>query len=155
MECRPLRGGKVRACCSLLWQSIPSTPCGVVCKAEKNCEIEDLSSKLMFACRVRHSDAACYGVCMSSSRIFFAFLFSHTCTFQFLDKPWSQVLSLLPPGSCLQCLSRIGFSNPTARRLFVECVAKSRSRAFLKSICAQEKVLANLYEYALGGARTH
>ena len=26
-----------------------------------------------------------------------------------------------PPGSCLQLLSRIGFSNPTTRRLFIEC----------------------------------
>ena len=28
--------------------------------------------------------------------------FSHTSTYQLLDKPWSQVSSLLPPGSCLQ-----------------------------------------------------
>ena len=34
-------------------------------------------------------------------------------------------------------------------------LANSRSRAFRKSICAQEKVPTNLYEYALGGARTH
>ena len=34
-------------------------------------------------------------------------------------------------------------------------VANSRSRAFRKSICGQEKVLTTLYEYALGGARTH
>ena len=32
------------------------------------------------------------------------------------DKPWSQVSSLLPPDTCLQFLSRIGFSIPTARR---------------------------------------
>ena len=51
----------------------------------------------------------------------FSFLFSHTSTFQLLDKPWSQVPSLLPPGSCLQFLSRIGFSNPAARRFFIEC----------------------------------
>ena len=44
--------------------------------------------------------------------------FSHTSTFQLLDKPWSQVSSLLPLGSCVQFLSRIGFSNPTARRFF-------------------------------------
>ena len=30
------------------------------------------------------------------------FYFSLTSTFQLLDKPWSQVSSLLPPGSCLQ-----------------------------------------------------
>ena len=46
-----------------------------------------------------------------------------------LDKPWSQVSSLLPPGTCLQFLSRIGFSIPTARR-FSSSVANSRSRAF-------------------------
>ena len=88
-------------------------------------------------------------------KYFFSFfLFSHTFTFQLLDKSWSQVSSLLPPGSCLQFLSRIGFSNPTARR-FSSSVAHSRSRAFRKSICAQEKVPTNLYAYALGGARTH
>ena len=38
----------------------------------------------------------------------FFFLFSRTFTFQVLDnKPWSQVSSLLPPGSCLQLSSRI------------------------------------------------
>ena len=38
---------------------------------------------------------------------------------------------------------------------FSSSVANSRSRAFRKSICAQEKVPTNLYAYALGGARTH
>ena len=38
---------------------------------------------------------------------------------------------------------------------FSSSVADSRSRAFRKSVCAQEKVPTNLYEYALGGARTH
>ena len=46
-----------------------------------------------------------------------------------LDKPCSQVSSLLPPGTCLQFFSRIGFSIPTARR-FSSNVADSRSRAF-------------------------
>ena len=32
----------------------------------------------------------------------FFFFFSHTFTLQLLDKPWSQVSSLLLPGSCLQ-----------------------------------------------------
>ena len=35
---------------------------------------------------------------------------------------------------------------------FSSSFANSRSRAFRKSICAQEKVPTNLYEYALGGA---
>ena len=39
------------------------------------------------------------------------FFFSCTSTFQLLDKPWSQMSSLLPPGSCLPFLSRIGFTQ--------------------------------------------
>ena len=80
------------------------------------------------------------------------FFFPHTSTFQLLDKQWSQVSSLLSPGSSLpirnahrfqqshcwtssghrcrpfsppvlafQFVTRIGFSNPTARRFFIEC----------------------------------
>ena len=81
------------------------------------------------------------------------FFFSHTSTFQLLDKPWSQVSSLPPPGSCLQFLSRIGFNNHCSS--IFHRVANSRSRAFRKSIFAQEKVPTILYEYAIGGARTH
>ena len=33
-----------------------------------------------------------------------------------------------PPGSCLQFLSHIGFSNPTARRFFSECCCLTLSR---------------------------
>ena len=71
---------------------------------------------------------------------FFLFFFNHHFYFpaqlvggftlsDLLDKPWSQVSSLLPPGTCLQFLLRIGFSIPTARR-FSSNVANSRSRAF-------------------------
>ena len=63
---------------------------------------------------------------------------------QLLDKLWSQVSSLSPPGTCLHFLSRIGFSIPTARRF-------SRSRVFRESTCAQEKVPTNFREYSLGG----
>ena len=38
---------------------------------------------------------------------------------------------------------------------FSSSVANSRFRAFRKSIWAQEQVPTTLYEYALGGARTH
>ena len=44
----------------------------------------------------------------------------------FLDKPWSQVSSLLPPGTRLYFLSRMGFSIPTARR-FSSNVATSHA----------------------------
>ena len=37
----------------------------------------------------------------------------------------------------------------------IPSVASSRSRAFRKSICAQEKAPTNFYEYALGGTRSH
>ena len=48
-------------------------------------------------------------------------IFLHTSAFQRLDEPWSQASSLPPPpSSCLQFLSRIGFSNPTARRFFID-----------------------------------
>ena len=60
--------------------------------------------------------------------LFFFFFFQHTSTFQLLDKPWSQVPTLLLPGSCLKFLARIGFSNPTARRLFIECYQLTLSR---------------------------
>ena len=81
--------------------------------------------------------------------------FPHTSTFQLPDNLWSHVSSLLPPGSCLQFLSRIGFSNPTARRFFSSGVANARSRVFRKPICAQEKIPTILYEYTLGGTRAH
>ena len=60
-----------------------------------------------------------------------------------LGKPWSQVSSLLPPGTCLQLLSRIGFSIATARR-FSSNVANSRSRAFRSSFFYARK---SSYEY--------
>ena len=47
----------------------------------------------------------------------FPFFLSHFLLIQLLDKLWSHVSSLLPRGTCLQFLSRIGFSNLTARRL--------------------------------------
>ena len=38
---------------------------------------------------------------MHNNRAVIDFFFIYTSTFQLLDKPWSQVLSLLPSGSCL------------------------------------------------------
>ena len=57
---------------------------------------------------------ACVCVCF--------FFFSLTSTFQLLGQAViTRVSSLLLPGSCLPFLSRIRFSNPTARRFFIEC----------------------------------
>ena len=52
----------------------------------------------------RPVDAHCCRCCNTGGVLpsFFFFVFSHTSTFQLLDKAWPQVLSLLPPGSCLQ-----------------------------------------------------
>ena len=66
------------------------------------------------------------------------FFFSDTSTFQLLDKPWSQVSSLLSPGSYLQCLSRIGFSNPSARRFFIECCLLALSRFPQVNLCTRK-----------------
>ena len=62
-------------------------------------------------------------------------VFFHTSTFQLLDRPWSQVSSLLSPGACLQLLSRIGFSNPTANRFFIECCKLTLSRFPQVNLC--------------------
>ena len=67
------------------------------------------------------------------------FFHSHTFTLQLLGMPWSQVSSLLPPGSCLQLLSRIGFSNPTARRFFIQCCQLTLSR-FPQALSASQFV---------------
>ena len=61
-----------------------------------------------------------------STYIFFVFVFQSSLSLSsltrrrfyprrpsLLDKPWSQVSTLLPPGTCLYFLSRIGFSIPT------------------------------------------
>ena len=79
------------------------------------------------------------------------FFFLHTSTFQLLDKPWSQVSSRLPPGSCLQFLSRIGFSNPTARRFFIECCS-THALAFPASQFEHKKKSPRIYtSMHLGG----
>ena len=77
-----------------------------------------------------------------------------TYTFQILDKLWPQVSSLFPPGTCVQLLSRIELSIPTARRPSSN-VANLHFRVFRESICAQEEVPTNLYEVALAGTPAH
>ena len=79
-------------------------------------------------------------------------------TFQLLNKPWSQVSFVFPPGSCLQFSSRIGFSNPTTRRLFIECLLLTHALAFSASPRVHKKKSPRIYtrvDYALGGIRTH
>ena len=61
-----------------------------------------------------------------------------------------------PPGSGLQFLSRIGFTNPALLVDFSSSVANSRSRAF-RSQFVHKKKSPRIYSsiYALGGIRTH
>ena len=68
----------------------------------------------------------------------FIFFFSHTSTFQLPDKPWPWVSSLLPPGSCLQLISRKGFSSPTARRFFTANCKLTLSRFPQVNLCTRK-----------------
>ena len=61
---------------------------------------------------------------------------SFTLSGLFLDGPWSQVSSLLHSGTCLHCLSHVGFSLPTARR-FPSKAPNSSCRVFRYSIFIQ------------------
>ena len=61
---------------------------------------------------------------------FFFISFKLAITFRLLDKPWSQMSFLLPPGYGLSFLSRRGFVQyPHCSSGFIEC-ANSRCRAF-------------------------
>ena len=74
---------------------------------------------------------------------------------QLLDKPWSQVSWLLPSRTFLQFLSRIGFRFPTPSR-FSSNVANSFMISCLSRVnLCRRKVPTIIYEYALGGTRTH
>ena len=66
------------------------------------------------------------------------FCFLHTSTFQLLHRPWSQVSSVLPPGSGLPILWRTRFSNPTARRFSTECYI-TLSRVPQVNLCTSKK----------------
>ena len=75
------------------------------------------------------------------------FFSSHPSTFQPLDKPWSQVSSLLPPGPCFQLLSRTqGSAIPLLFVDFSSSVANSRSCAFRnKSKFVHKKMFQRIY----------
>ena len=68
-----------------------------------------------------------------STTFFFCFFFVHTFTFQLLDKPWSQVSTLLLPGSCLQFfiahrVQRSHCSSIVHRMLLTHALALSASQ---------------------------
>ena len=84
-------------------------------------------------------------------RNFFFFLHAHILS-SFLTRRGHRCHPFLPPGSCLQFFIAHRFQQSHCSSIFHRALlTHSRSRAFRKSLCAQEKVPAYLYEYALGG----
>ena len=79
----------------------------------------------------------------------------HTFTFQLLDKAVVTGVDPSPPRFLPSIFIAHRVQQSHCSSIFQSNDANSRSRAFRKSICAQEKVPTNLYEYALRGARTH
>ena len=89
-----------------------------------------------------------------SSSSFFSFLFAHFYCLASGQKPWSQASSLLLPGSCLQFLSRVGLSNPTARRFF-HGVLLTHALALSASQFVRKKKSPRIYASMHSGIRTH
>ena len=71
--------------------------------------------------------------------LFFLLFFLAHFYFPASDKPWSQVSSLLPLGSCLNFYLAYGSAIPLLVDFSSSVVANSRSRVFRKLICAQQK----------------
>ena len=71
------------------------------------------------------------GMRLLRNALILIFLFSFFAHF-LLSSCWTSLghkcRPLFPPGSCLQFLSRMGFSNPTARGFFIECCQLTLSR---------------------------
>ena len=69
---------------------------------------------------------------------FFCFVF--TITFQLLDKLWSQVSSLLPPGTCLQFLSRVRrVQHSHCSPIFIECCSLTLSCFPRVNLCTRTR----------------
>ena len=93
-------------------------------------------------------------LCSNQSRRFFFFSSSLLRVGGFtlsdnLDKPWSRVSSLFPPGVCLHLVSRIGFSIPTARRFSSNVTTHALALSATQFSCKKSP-----YEHALGETRT-
>ena len=68
------------------------------------------------------------------------FFFSHTSAFQLLDMPWSQMSSLLPPGSYSQFFFAHRVQQSHCSSIFHRVLLTDALTLFRKSICAQENV---------------
>ena len=86
----------------------------------------------------------------------FTFFFSsQTCTFfSFWTSRGHRCRPFSPPALAFNSYRAQGSAIPLLVD-FSSSVANSRSRAFRKAICGQEKVPTNLYEYALARSRNH
>ena len=89
---------------------------------------------------------------------FFFHHFLHTSTFQLLDKPWSQVLSFLPPGACLESSTFIAnrVQQSHCSSIFYR-VLLTHALALFASQFVHTKKTPRVYTsiYALGGIRSH
>ena len=64
------------------------------------------------------------------------------------------VVPFFPPALTFNFYHVSGSEIPLLVDFSSNAIANSRSRAFRKPICSQQKAPTNLYEYALGGTRT-
>ena len=75
--------------------------------------------------RAVHFDSIHVALCDSKRRMPWTFFFFFFLTHIYFPASGQAVVTgvvpSLPPGFCLHFLSRIGFSNPIARRFFIEC----------------------------------
>ena len=110
-------------------------------------EHEENSARIIDAMKNKQKKVKTYTLC-----IYLYIFFSRTSTFQLLDTPWSQVPS--PPRFLPSIFIAHRVQQSRCSSIFNECCCLTLSR-FRKSICAQQKVPTNLYEYAVGGIRTH
>ena len=88
--------------------------------------------------------------------LFFSFFHTHIHVLSSFWTSRGHRWSCLPPPRFLPSIfiaQRVQQSHCSS--ILSSSVANSRSRAFRKSNGAQEKVPTNVYEYALGGIRTH
>ena len=88
--------------------------------------VRDLTHQQQWCVRGHHRIPVLLYVRLIMTNSFFFFL--HTSTLHLLDKPWSQVSSLLSPDSCLQLFSRIGVQQSHCSSIFHRVLLLTLSR---------------------------
>ena len=82
----------------------------------------------------------------------FILFFSHASTFQLLDKPWSQVSSVLPPGSRLKFLSRVWVQHSHCSSIFPRMLlthALARSASQLEHKKKSQRIYTSMHSAGL------